>query len=589
MANPFDDLIPGGAAPKGGAFDDLIPAKPPRSALSRGVGLGAQGITDAVADFLGMPVDLTAAGLRAIPRMAGQAARAVQGERADVDQGRQPVPTAPIGGSQTFRDVFDYVGTAPGRVVDAIDQGSLGPMTEPRTARLTAQDGVERFAYGAGRGIGGAATSFVPAGLIAQAAPVGSVTQAVAQTLAARPAMQTVAGAVGGGVGEATKDPWLGMAAGVGTAAGTDLVRGLARRAITPAMRLTPDEQRIAAAAQARGIDLTPGQATGSRTLEGLEATMRRLPLAGNMAERGYDQQRQALNREILATAGVTANRAGPAVIDDAYRAAGQRYDALIQQQGGVRTDPQFANDVARVVQQYGRRLETDVAPVFRSYVDDLAPLVQASQQPGANPQIAADVYQRIRSDITTRARQTKNTALQDALIGLRDTLDDAAARTRPDLAPEWQEIRRQYANLSTIDKAMRGAGGAEAAKGDIPLAGFRNAVRGNDPQGFARGRGDLNELAQIAGFLQNRVPNSGTPERLAMTGLLAGGAAFEPTTAALALGIPAAAQAAYSSAPVRQMLSTRPAPMMQGTGGVVEALMLQQLRDQLGGALAPR
>lgn len=584
---PFDDLIPKGGQPQGGAFDDLVP---PRSKPSRGAGLAAQGVTDSIADALGMPVDLAAAAIRVLGRGGQRALGATTSGQFD-PQPTMPQPAAPIGGSQTFRDAFDYVGQLPGRVSDAVSQGSLGPMVDPRASvRLTPQDTTEQWLYGGGRGVGGALSSIVPASLVSQLAPANTATQGVAQALAARPATQAFGGAVAGGVAETTKDPWLAAAAGVGATAGKDLLTGAARRAVTPTVRLTPDEQRIVQAMAARGIEPTPAQATGSRGLQVMEATLRRMPVAGNIAERGYDQQRQALNREILATAGVTANRAGPNVIDDAYRVAGQQYDDLIQRQGGVRVDPQFATDVAGVVQRYGRRLETDVAPVFRSYIDDLAPLAAAARQPGANPQVAADVYQRIRSDITSRARQTKNPTLQEALLGLRDSLDDAAARTRPDLAPEWQEVRRNYANLSTIDKAMRNAPAADAAAGNIPLGQFRNAVRGNDPQGFARGRGDLNELAQISGFLQNKVPNSGTPERGVMTGLLAGGGFFEPTTAALAVGIPTATQLAYSSAPVRNMLTTRPAPMFQGTPSVAEALMLQRLAAELqGGVVAPR
>lgn len=605
MANPFDDLIPGGAAPKGGTFDDLIPAKPqgrdwrglagdvaaygatpfmPLVLAARQGVLGgdakefvggdrrlerliALGASDAVADAAGMPADLAAAGLRQVGVPANY----------------------PLGGSRMNRDVIDYVGTAGGRVVDAISQRSLDPLTEPRTARLDPQDRPERLAYGFGKGAGGAATFFAPAGMIAQAAPVGSVTQGVAKTLAARPATQAIVGGAGGAVTEETKNPWYGMATSLGLAGAKDAAAGGLRRLATPTVRLTPDEQQIVQTMVARGIPVTPGQASGSRGLNLFEQTARRLPVAGNIMDNTFDQQRQALTREITQLAGGAANRAGPGVMDNLYRTAATNFDDLIAQQGHVQFNQAFPNSIARVAQDYGRRLGTDVRAAFQSYVDDLMPLAQAAHA-GRNPRVDAQWYQNVRSDLTTAARETKDAPYRRALLGLRDALDDQAAATRPDLADRWQTVRTQYRNLSILDDAMSKAPAADASKGDVPLDAFRRAVKRSDPEGYSRGRGgDMNELARIAGFLQPRVPNSGTPERSIMSAGLMGGAFAEPMTAATAVGIPTLLSAAYNSQPVRQMLSTRPAPMMQGTGGVVEALMLQQLRDQLGGALVPR
>lgn len=592
MSPPWEKY--GGTTPTG-PWERYATTEAPQPGDSRGArlaGFGALGFNDSVAGALGMPVDAAAGALRSIIRGADRAIR--QTARGSLEPPPGPIMTNPVGGSQSFRDAFDYVATAPGRAIDAVNQEDIGPLTEPRTARAEPQDRAERIAYGAGKGIGGAATSIIPAGAVANMAPAGSVTQAVARTLAARPVMQGVSGGVGGAVTEDTGNPWYGLAAAAAVPTVSDAARGLAKRALTPTMRLTPDEQRIAAAATARDIPLTPAQATGSRGLQVMESTLRRLPVAGNLAERGYDQQRQALNREITQLAGGASDRAGPDVIDRLYRTAGQSFDDLITRQGQVNITPQTVNDVAGVVQNYGRRLPTDVARTFNSYIDDLAPLLQAAQN-GQNPQVPAGWYQNVRSDLTRRLRGLDHgDPLHDALMGLRNALDDSAARTRPDLAPDWQALRGQYANLSTLDKAMRGAPAADASAGNVPLGQFRNAVRSADPEGFARGRGDMNELAQIAGFLQNRVPNSGTPERGLMTGLLAGGGAFEPTTAAAAVAIPTAVQAAYGSAPVRQFLTTPPGPFMGDTPSVVRALMLQRLAAQLqpqlpGGAVGPR
>ena len=528
----------------------------------------AQGASDAIADTAGAPFDLAAAGARKVGLEANY----------------------PIGGSRMWRDVVDYAGTGAGRVVDAIARRSLDPLTEPRTARIEPQDTPERLAYGFGRGAGGAASMFGPAAVIANAAAPMTAGQGVAQTLAARPAMQAIAGGVGGAVAEETKNPWLGMAASVGTAGGRDLLAGGARRLATPAVRLTPDEKQIIANMERLNIPVTPAQATGSGTLHNFEQSVRHIPGAGHIMDKTFDAQRQAINRAITGGAGTATNRAGLSEMDSLYRSAGTTFDDLITQQGYVQFGPNFPNSVANVMRDYGRRLETNINRTFESYIDDLMPIIRAAQA-GQNPRVDAKWYQNVRSDLTTKAREAKDLDFKRAVVALRDALDDAASATRPDLADRWQAVRGQYRNLAILDDAMLHASGPEAAAGNVPLAGYHAAVKRADPHGFTRGRGgEVNDLGHITGYLQQRVPNSGTPQRGLMTTALMGGGVLEPTTVGLGVGVPTALSAAYNSQPVRQMLTTKPGPMFKGTGGVVEALMLQRLAQELqGGALATR
>ena len=88
--------------------------------------------------------------------------------------------------------------------------------------------GLERYAYGAGRGAGDAATFLIPAtgaAKVAQAtravtgAP-STITGNVVRSLAAQPKTQIAAGSVGGVVTEATENPYLGMLAALGTGVG---------------------------------------------------------------------------------------------------------------------------------------------------------------------------------------------------------------------------------------------------------------------------------------------------------------------------------------------------------------------------------
>lgn len=521
---------------------------PERSAGTRalrGAEFYARGFMDSAAETLGAIPDLINRGVRAagipLPGENGEYTRAIKG-------------------------AFNKTGEVLSAPFNAMLRGSdMGP-NKPET-------GGEKFAYGAGRGTADAASVALPAGAVARTARAGGMTQGVAQSLAAQPLMQALAGATGGGVGEMTDSPVLGFAASVATPA----ILSAGSRLITPVRsRLTPEEARRAAMAHREGIELTPGQQTGSRPLQAVESSLTQLPFSGSAQAARYDQQRQQFNRAAMARTGTQANRASPDVIDSAFRQLGQQFDNLTNQTT-LRVDPQFEQDIMRTAQEYGRRLDTSVAPVFQSYVDDLTQAVAAARQPGAQGvTIDGRTYQNIHSDLARAAREARsNPALQRALGGLQDALDGMMTRSAPpNVANEWQEVRRNYRNLLAIDGAMAGGSQADRAAGNIPLGAFRQQVKAQDPRGAARGRHDMGDLGEIADFLSVKIPNSGTPERTQAMNLLQGGGMFggtggmammggaDPMMAALAgalsLGTPAAVQAFINSPAGRAWLTNQ-------------------------------
>lgn len=516
MANPFDDLIP---AQNAGSFDDLIPKRSTGEKTSRLVGQFAQNANDAIASTLGLPVDLLTAGLQKVglypdgsPTIKGVVGEQVTGQKA-------APPPAPLGGAQSIKTGIDYVATLPGRIADALSQGSLAPLADSRSSRFDPENRGEKVAAGMGTGFGSLAATLLPAAAVARTAQAGSVTQRVAEALASQPVLQGVSALTGGAATGATDNPYVGLAASLAVPLGASA----ARSAISPVTnRLNPAEQAIVAAAAREGIPLTPAQQTGSGVLRGFEETVSRLPGGGAMKD-AYAGQREQLNRAIMVRAGETATDASPATMRNAYARLGQQFDDLASRTV-LNADTRLAADLGAVEQQYGRRLPTDVASVFRSYMDDMAPLLRAIQG-GQNPQIAGDIYKSIRSDLATRIRNTNDPDLKMALGGIVKALDDAVSRsTSGGLAREWADTRGQYAALKTIDKAMQGGTQADRAAGNIPLGAFSSAVRGADKGGYTRARGQMGDLAKIADFLAQRIPNSGTPERIGWGQLLTGG-----------------------------------------------------------------
>lgn len=526
MANPFDQFD---QAPQGGGLViDITPTDKPKQTanpfdqfdaaetgtLPRLVGQGAQGTNDAIANTVGAPVDLVAAGLRKLGL--------------DVNN--------PVGGSQSLKGGIDYVATLPGRVGDAVSQRSLSPFSEDRTSRFEAQGRGEKIANATGEGLGTVLATMLPAGAIARAATPGTVTQGVAEALASQPKTQIASGLIGGGTTGATDSPAAGLAAALLTPAAT----AVGGRLVSPVTnQLSGQERNLATAAEKAGITLTPAQQTGSKGLRMLEETMARTPLAAGPMRGAFENQRGQFNSAVLEKAGITADNANPETLARAFQQQGKTFNDLAARTSAT-FDKTFANDVGDTVQKYANRLDTNVAPIFKSYLKDVLETV------GNSTSLTGEKYANIRSDITRTIRENQsNPSLQRALGGLVDSLDGAMERSAsPQLAAEWKDARRQYQALMTVDKAMSGGTAEARTTGDIPFGALTSAVRSGDKAGFARGRGQLNELSRVGDYLANKVPNSGTPERLMVQNLLTGGALFGGT-AATGVGLPAAAAAA--------------------------------------------
>lgn len=436
-------------------------------------------------------------------------------------------------------------------------------LPEPRNAS-------ERILSGAISGAAGVPTGFGMGGAVRQAA--GPTAERLANMLMASPAQQAISGATGGVGAQAMQElveedasPAAKMALGVVGGAAGAVAPGAAvsagRRIVTPLpSRLTGEEQRLAQIAQREGVTLPIGTATGSPTMQQIESSLEQLPASAGMAKAQRQQMREQFNAAAMKRAGETATDVSPATLDNAFSRLGQNFDDLAERTS-VKLDNRFAVDIGSVARQYANRLPTDVRPVVVSRLEDLAKRIGTTMQ--------GQEFQNISSDLRRATRENARVPeAQRALGEMANALDDAAERSMgPALAAEWRETRNQYRNLLAIDKAASQGLQADQAAGNLPFGALRQAVRAQDPRGFARGRGDLNEIARLGAFLADKVPDSGTSRRMNMANLLtlsglgvAGGgmvSSIAPTAVAVGAGLatPYALQRAIQSEPVRSYL----------------------------------
>lgn len=83
-----------------------------------------------------------------------------------------------------------------------------------------------------------------------------------------------------------------------------------------------------------------------------------------------------------------------------------------------------------------------------------------------------------------------------------------------------WKELRKQYGNSKVLMKAAKG-GGEDAALGIISPARLRMAASSGSGDAYVLGNSDFSQLARAGQATLTPLPDSGTPSRLAVRGLM--------------------------------------------------------------------
>ena len=463
----------------------------PEASVGRTAEFASRGFSDSIMDTLALPGEAS----NAIGRALG-------------------ITDTPYGSAQKYmkegaRDIGRFVSSPLNVVTD------FGPDTPQST--------LERGARGAGRGLADALTMMVPGGAAAKYAKSGSRLSNAGKILKSQPVAQLASGAVGGGVSEATDSQVLGLAASLLTPSIPLLARKAVGKVITPfASQLNKNEQKLAASAQRMGIDLTPGQTSGSPSLRTAERSFTQMPFTSAKQIGKYDQQTSAFNRHVLYKAGIDADTAAPEVFKKAFKDNGKEFDELAMHTR-IELTPQLENDITGMVKNLARYVDDGPAKILNSYAEDL---VQLHRKLAGNPALSGQEYQRLSSRIRAHARRTtKDADLKEGLLKLARRLDDELEKASPDLKDAWGNVRNRYRNLLIIDEAAGAGTGASRARADIPFAGLRQAVKKSDRAGYGRSRGDLGESADVGDFLSSAIPaDSGTGRRNLMNYLLTGG-----------------------------------------------------------------
>jgi len=350
--------------------------------------------------------------------------------------------------------------------------------------------------------------------------------------------------------------------AAIGGAAGALGQAGLS--AITP-MGSSAGRAAMVGTLQKEGVPLTAGQVSGSKPLQWAESAISDLPFAGGGAQKIEAAQQQAFTAAALKRAGIEAPLATPDVMAAGGEALGKKFDAL-SARNELKPDKQFGQDLSKALTEYNSKLgPANIAPGPKAVVDDLLSSAITGEA------IPGDFYQATRSRLTNQAQAIRATdppqaqAYRDIRNALDDAMERSIAANNPKDAGAWKQVRRQYANYQDIAQAV-GAAGPAANSGIVTPANLRTALAsGNNRKAYAKGQGDLAELAHAGVAVMTPMPNSGTAPRANIMSLAriggeaaAGEYVGGPEGAIGAVAAPAILGRALMSKPVQGYLSNQ-------------------------------
>lgn len=468
--------------------------------------------------------------------------------------------------------------------VSRVPDGGVDEMVKQREAKYTAsraaagRDGID------GWRLLGNVSSPVNIALGAAAAP------ARASSLGVKMAAGSAAGAAGSALAPVTEGDDFADAKSKQMATGA-IFGGFTPAAVAGLSRVVSPKASTDAGVQMlrqSGVKPTVGQTLGGFANR-VEEKFQSLPIVGDAISaargRAVDQLNAAAINRATAPIGVKVDKIGQEGIKEAGDALSRAYDDVLSGLKSVRFDQQWQQDFGQL-KSLAKGLPSGVRGTFDNKVKTLIE-GRISKAGG----MTAETMKSLDSDLGDAARRygrsmvASEQDLGDAFLQAQSLLRAQVARNSPSAAERLKAINEGWANLVRVEKA-----GAAAINSDgvFSPAQLNNAIKNADSsvrrRGAARGTALMQDLGSAGGRLGNKVPNSGTSDRLLMGGGAAGAAGyFVDSLIPVGLGVGAGLYTSPVQTLLRNLVSARPesaqsvagllnrsAPMLGPTGGLL-------------------
>lgn len=411
---------------------------------------------------------------------------------------------------------------------------------------------------------GAAALGAAPKALVPLAEAIGS-SGITGSNLATR----ALGGAVSGGASAALIDPeTVGTGAAIG-AAMPSVVRGVSRL-ISPVASTDAGVQML----MREGVQPTIGQTLGGG-FNTLEEKATSLPILGDAIAAARDRAREQFNTAAINRAtdpiGVKVAGAGHNAVGGAGEAISKAYDDAASKVKSFAFDPQFTQDLGQL-RTMSQALTPQLQKVFEKKLDDV--LLRKTTNAGG---LLGSAYKSVDSELGQVARRYRASSvaseqeLGDAMAQLQSLLREQAGRSNPAFAAAMKQADTAYANLVRVEGAAKSAINSKGifTPGQL-LGSIRQADQSVRKRAVSRGDALMQDFGTAGqNVLGDKVPNSGTADRLWLgAGALATGALNPAIPAALVGG--AAAYSAPAQSLLRAAVARRP-PTAKAAAGAFE------------------
>lgn len=273
---------------------------------------------------------------------------------------------------------------------------------------------------------------------------------------------------------------------------------------------LTEAQKAILDRGKAMGFRTTPGQETGSRSLQQMEARLESNPMTSGAFNTIKSNNQSVLNRASAQAIGVDAAELSNPVLAQAQRQISAVYNKVASP-NAQKLDQMYVMNGIDLIDSAAEGLTTQPlrTNIFVKQLQELATKGEATGNQLTT--LSSKIGKRAKNEMTTANGDRE---LGQALFQIKEIVDDqlAAGLSAADQAA-FQAARANYRNLMTL---RSNPGVINPSSGNVSGLNLASALTRKDPRGFMEGTNTtpMYEAARFAQAFRPIVGDSGTATR---------------------------------------------------------------------------
>lgn len=315
-----------------------------------------------------------------------------------------------------------------------------------------------------------------------------------------------VLGALGGVAGKAVGDKILKLLGGRSAV----VANQMAMQSDETLAGLNPAQQEVLRKGQKLGFKATPGQATGSKTLQKFEATLESNPFTAGAFEDIKTANAQTLNKIAARAIGEESGYVNSTVLNQAKDRISDVYKEVADTRVRQLPIDDFAAKFSSITDEFEGLLPMNLGdnPVVKRFVE----FANSGQATGEQLQTIASKLGNIAHKNMTTPSGDRDLGM--ALFKVKDIADDYLRIGLPDnIAQKFDTARTQYRNLMMLTGRE---GIVNSSSGDVSKAALPRMLAAKDKPGYVYGKNqsDFYNAARFGDAFKPIVGDSGTATR---------------------------------------------------------------------------